>query len=79
MYTVSDLYHKLVVKLTTNIKSKSNIKLNTYVNGTLMNIYNPSINEDILTFEIPNKDYQIGDNIEFQIALTETNNFVKYI
>lgn len=74
MYTVSDLYHKLVVKLTTNIKSKSNIKLNSYVNDTLMNVYNPSIDGDILTFEVPNKDYQIGDNVKFQIALTGTNN-----
>ena len=63
-YIVDDLYHKLVIRLVTDIANKSDIKLSSYVNGALHHDYNPIIENGILKYVIPNKDYNVGVVIE---------------
>ena len=66
-YIIDDLYHKLVIRLVTDIANKSDIKLSSYVNGALHHDYNPIIENGILKYVIPNKDYNVGDDISFKV------------
>ena len=79
MYRINDVYHKLVVKLKTNLKNTNNLRLDVYrENNATPRTYTPSSStlddgSKLVTFTVPHSDYSVGTILEKFIVRLQGN------